>query len=271
MFNAQEAAGFILAAKAVLFDWDGCLAAGGGLLPGAKDILHALRGKAYILSNNSTDQPRDLVRLLESLEVKFPVDHVLLAGHQTLAREAARLNGRPIRLVAAPQMVAHALNLGLNVVLGNEEEDVAVDTVIIMRDTSFNFRTLTTVVNSARDCRRVVVSNPDLTHPGLGGTVQPETGALFEAIRACLGDRTPEIEIIGKPSPELFIAALKRAGVGPAEAVMVGDNPTTDGAGATASGIPFVHVDPEGPLTMALLAQAVCETLDAETPRSISQ
>ncbi|PJG47196.1 hypothetical protein CAF53_02290 [Sphingobium sp. LB126] len=271
VLSPEEAAGFIVTAKAVLFDWDGCLAAGGSLLVGAGDILRALGSKSYILSNNSTDQPRDLTRLLKQFDVMFPLDNVLLAGHQTLACEAARSNGRPICLVAAPQMVAHAMNLGLNLVMGNEEIDEAVETVIIMRDTSFNFRTLTTVVNSVRDCKRIVVSNPDMTHPGLGGTVQPETGALFEAIRACLGDRTPVIEIIGKPSQAMFVAALDRAGVRPAQAVMVGDNPATDGAGAEASGIPFVQVHPEGPLTMALLAQAVCERLASETPRSINQ
>lgn len=258
MTDAQEAARLITSAEAVLFDWDGCLVVGGALLPGASTILHALAGRSYILSNNSTDHPRDLVGMLDYCGLPFPAENVLLAGHQTLLREAVRTGARAINIVAAPQMVALAAELGLMPVQFPDIDVGEVDTLVIMRDTSFNFRKLTNAINAARNCKRIVVSNPDLTHPGGDGFVQPETGALLAAIQVCLGDRTPKIEIIGKPSATLFISALEKAGTDPAKAVMIGDNPTTDGAGARAAGIPFVHVHPEGPLTMKMLAEAVC-------------
>ena len=258
MTDAQEAACSIAAAKAVFFDWDGCLASGENLLPGASDILGLLADKAYILSNNSTDHPRDFARRLGEAGVRFPVEHILLAGHLALMQESIRSVGQPVHLVAAPQMFAHAANLGLAVVAeddGGKASDA--ETIMILRDTSFTFHTLTQAANASRSAKRIVVANPDFTHPGPQGTVQPETGALFAAIRACLGDREPYIEIFGKPNPALFRVALERAGVAPADAVMVGDNPATDGAGATSTGIAFVHVHPEGPLTMARLAAAV--------------
>ncbi len=258
MTDAQEAARLITSAEAVLFDWDGCLAVGGALLPGASSILRALAGRSYILSNNSTDHPRDLVGMLEYCDVLFPVENVLLAGHQTLLCEAARSVTRAINIVAAPQMVALAAELGLMPVQSPDIDTDDVDTLVIMRDTSFSFRKLTSAINAARSCKRIVVSNPDLTHPGSDGFVQPETGALLAAIQACLGDRSPKIEIIGKPSATLFVAALEKASAAPGAAVMIGDNPMTDGAGARAAGIPYVQVHPEGPLTMALLADAVC-------------
>lgn len=258
MTDAQEAARLISSAEAVLFDWDGCLAIGGALLTGAASILRALAGRSYILSNNSTDHPRDLVGMLDYCDIAFPVENVLLAGHQTLLREAARRGSRAINIVAAPQMVALAAELGLMPVQFPDIDIGEVDTLVIMRDTSFSFRKLTSAINAARNCQRIVVSNPDVTHPGGDGFVQPETGALLAAIQACLGDRSPRIEIIGKPAATLFVAALEKAGAAPGAAVMIGDNPTTDGAGARAAGIPYVQVHPEGPLTMALLADAVC-------------
>lgn len=258
MTDAHEAARLITTAEAVLFDWDGCLAVGGALLPGAKAMLHVLADKSYILSNNSTDHPRDLVALLEEGGVPFPVDHVLLAGHQTLLREAARTGDRAINIVAAPQMVALAAELGLMPVQFADIDVGGIDTLVVMRDTSFTFKKLTAAINAGRACKRIVVSNPDLTHPGNDGSVQPETGALLAAIEAGLGGRTPLIEIMGKPSPGLFLAALEKAGVSPVDAVMIGDNPSTDGAGARSCGIPFVQVHPDGPLTMASLAEAVC-------------
>jgi HAD superfamily hydrolase (TIGR01509 family) len=47
-----------------------------------------------------------------------------------------------------------------------------------------------------------------------------------------------------KPDPAIFEAALERAGVGPGEAVHVGDMLSTDIRGATAVGITAIHFDP---------------------------
>jgi putative hydrolase of the HAD superfamily len=47
-----------------------------------------------------------------------------------------------------------------------------------------------------------------------------------------------------KPDPGIFEAALERAGVGPGEAVHVGDMLSTDVRGATAVGITAIHFDP---------------------------
>lgn len=269
MIDAQEAARLVTTADAVLFDWDGCLAVNSALLPGAREILSALSDRSYILSNNSTDHPRDLLALLSYFGIDLPVDNVLLAGHQTLLREAARHARRAINIVAAPQMVALAAELGLMPVHFTDQDVGEVETLVIMRDTSFTFTKLTAAVNAARACKRIVVSNPDLTHPGGDDSVHPETGALLAAIQSCLGNRSPEIEVIGKPNSFLFMAALGKAGVAPGDAVMIGDNPATDGVGARACGMPFVQVHPEAPLTMAELADAVCAIIERTPQRSI--
>jgi putative hydrolase of the HAD superfamily len=48
---------------------------------------------------------------------------------------------------------------------------------------------------------------------------------------------------VGKPHPGIFARALEVAGASAAEAVMVGDSPDTDAAGALACGIAAVYVD----------------------------
>lgn len=50
----------------------------------------------------------------------------------------------------------------------------------------------------------------------------------------------------GKPHPPIFLAALERAGVSPAEALMVGDSYRSDILGARAVGIQPILVDREG-------------------------
>ena len=49
---------------------------------------------------------------------------------------------------------------------------------------------------------------------------------------------------VEKPDPEIFRLACAALRVEPADAIMVGDNPTADGA-STALGIPFVPVSPD--------------------------
>lgn len=252
----MTAAEQVASAAAVLIDWDGCLASGGALLPGARALLLALGPRSYILSNNSTDLPGDLMMFLERAQVRIDASHVFLAGHQTLCRQAISTFSRRIHLVASPQMITFAASIGIGL-----DADQA-DTVVILRDIAFTFAKLEAAANAARRCERIVLANPDLTHPAPDGKIAAETGAIFAAIQACLGDHSPTIDIVGKPSPELFKAALDRAGVAAHRAVMIGDNPDTDGAGAAACGIPFIQVHPGGPLTMEALAAEVSSLLE---------
>ena len=68
----------------------------------------------------------------------------------------------------------------------------------------------------------------------------PETGALLAAVLECLPGLA--FEVVGKPEPGLFRVALERLGVGSGEAVLIGDNPDTDGAGAKAAGVDFIQI-----------------------------
>lgn len=65
----------------------------------------------------------------------------------------------------------------------------------------------------------------------------PEAGALAEAIMAAAGVR--KHQIIGKPEPLLFLATCKHLGIAPQQAVMIGDNAETYGAGARRLGMRF--------------------------------
>jgi len=74
-------------------------------------------------------------------------------------------------------------------------------------------------------------------------------------IRRALGDLVEEFDAfvtsegirVYKPSPTIFQRALKLGGVSPDEAVMVGDDPANDIAGAAALGIRTVWIRRDGP------------------------
>jgi 4-nitrophenyl phosphatase len=150
-------------------------------------------------------------------------------------------------------MKARARALGLQIDAQGKSSEV----VLLMRDTRFSYAKLARAVGALRRGARLVVSNTDRTHPADGGGVVPETGALLAAIVACVDLSRLEVEVFGKPAPNLFQTALARAGVAPHEAVMIGDNPETDIAGAERLGLPTITLAPPDGVTLETLAGAL--------------
>jgi ribonucleotide monophosphatase NagD (HAD superfamily) len=58
--------------RGLLCDLDGCLVAGGRLLPGARDLVAYARDRLVIVSNNSTDTPATLAAKLARLNLPAP-------------------------------------------------------------------------------------------------------------------------------------------------------------------------------------------------------
>ena len=222
------------AARAILLDWDGCVVEGGRLKPGARDFLRAFADKISILSNNSTHRPEQIAGLLARHGAPVPSRRVHLAGQVALEEAKRRFGARPIYLLANRRMVYAARSLGLNLAAST-----AFEAVVLLRDTRFSFRKLELAVDGLRAGAELIVSNPDLTHPKLGG-VAPETGALLAAIIACVDGREVQTILVGKPAALLFEQALIEAEVFPNQAVMLGDNPDTDVQGAGRLGISAV-------------------------------
>jgi ribonucleotide monophosphatase NagD (HAD superfamily) len=128
--------------------------------------------------------------------------------------------------------------------------------VVLCRDTDFDYARLAAIARALAAGAELWVANPDLTHPGAGGRIVPETGALLAAVRAVAPAAPPRV--FGKPEPALFLTGL--AGTPPAEALMLGDNPATDIAGARALGLPALllgpHPQADCPDVATLLARA---------------
>ena len=219
------------AAHAILLDWDGCVVEGGRLKPGATAFLCAFARKISILSNNSTHAPGQLAAILARAGAPVSPARIHLAGQIALEEAARRCGGRPAFLLASAAMTRAAANLGLN--LAKAQNPAA---VVLLRDTGFSYRKLEAAVAHLRGGAAFIVSNPDLTHPKPAG-VAPETGALMAAIGACVDLATVDVTMVGKPSAMLFERALSAAGVAPAQALMIGDNPATDVAGAERVGV----------------------------------
>lgn len=239
----------------MLCDLDGCLAAGNVLLPGARELAALAGDRLVVLSNNSTHLPADLAALLARQGLALPAERIVLAGAAAIEVMACEAPRAAVMLLASPALRSFAADLALWLTTDPAEAEI----VLLCRDLDFSFAALGRAAEALHRGARLVVANPDLTHPGAHGLPVPETGALLAALLACAPHAVPRV--IGKPEPDLFRLALRRLGADAGDAVMIGDNPTTDGAGAARLGIPALLIGsaPEAvaPGLAALLSQEV--------------
>jgi HAD superfamily hydrolase (TIGR01450 family) len=224
------------AARLVLIDLDGCLAFGNRPHPAAQAFLARHDGRYAILSNNSTQTPQGLARILAGHGLVVDPGRIVLAGSLTVEMLAGTHAGTPVSLLAGDELRAYARAAGLRLAWRNAA------VVVLARDTTLTYAKLGHAVASLCRGATCIVANPDLTHPGPGNVRVPETGAILAMLRACV----PELAftVVGKPSHVMFDLALARFGADAADTVMIGDNPDTDGAGAREAGISPILIGP---------------------------
>lgn len=215
-----------------IIDLDGTLIRDGAAMPGAAALLEALHGRYAIVSNNSTDTAVGMSRKLRKMGLVVAPAQIVLAGEMTVNWLWQTSPGASVRLLGSPVLRRYAQRVGCRLV----EQDP--DVVLLALDRAFNYHKLLLAVNVLRAGARLIVTNPDLSHPGGHGTRVPETGTLLAAVVACAGVH-PEC-IVGKPSDVLFREGLRRLRASPAHTIMIGDNPTTDAAGAVAMGMSYL-------------------------------
>lgn len=218
-------------ATGYLIDLDGTLITDRKPLRGAVALLRQLDNFA-ILSNDAEHTPTQLSELLNTLDLRVRPEQCILAGSAALELIATERSGARVMLLASRQLARHGARLGLNMQTTDPE------IVVLGRDRDFNYQRLSAAANAIRRGADLIVANPDLSHPGGGGRIVPETGALLAAILASAGP--VPYRTIGKPESHLFELGLRRLGVRASDAVMIGDNPLTDGEGARRAGIRYI-------------------------------
>lgn len=217
-----------------IIDLDGTLSVGDGLTRGATRLIAATGGAYVVLSNNSSHDPEGLARELAERGLVLAPERIVLAGAAAVRLLAAERPRCRVMLVGSRPIANLAAREGLQ--LTDDDPQV----VLLARDEQFSYEKLSGAANAILRGAELVVTNTDRTHPGPGGGVVPETGALLAALQACCGP--VPFRTIGKPGRALFDEALRILGTAPASTWVIGDNPDTDGAGAARLGMPFLLV-----------------------------
>jgi HAD superfamily hydrolase (TIGR01458 family) len=213
---------------AVLLDLDGTVYEGGRAVPGAADTVRRLRDRSVALrftTNTDSVTPAELVRRLAGMGVEAGVEEVLTPvvvaarlfegspGCRVLVVGSPSVRGLLERfLVRGDEAASHVLVADPSYGAGYAEADAA-------------FRALRAgAVLVATQVGRWV-RRDDGEHLDTGGWVRMlEYAAEVEA------------RVLGKPSADFVGLALDALGVSPGEALVVGDDVSSDLAAARAAG-----------------------------------
>ena len=235
-------------ARAVLVDLNGALVFGRRLAPGAMTFVAQAGNRLAIVSNNSSLTPSRLSAELKKLGLSIPPDRIFLAGKCAVDWLVAEEPRARVLALVAPPLRGYALSAGLRLVSRGGE------IVLLGCDLDLSYDRLRRALQTLHGGARLVLCNPDLTHPEEDPQPVPDTGLLAAALLGAVPGAP--MSLIGKPSPMLLELALARLGAVANDAVMIGDTVETDGEAAAAIGLPFILV---GPATQASLADLVSD------------
>lgn len=231
------------AIKGILLDLDGVLWRGSKPIPGAAETVKQLKASGYavrFVSNNSLLGSRGMHRHFERLGIDAQRSEIVLAT-EVLARALARKQARgTVYLLGSAGFREDLEAAGLRVIDEPEEIDYLTDFVVVGGDRELNYTKLTRALRCMLKGALLAAPNVDRTYPMEDGLLVPGTGAIVAAITAMVR-RGPEI-MVGKPKPDLLLAAAQSAGLDPAECVMVGDTIDTDIQAAHAAGMRSILV-----------------------------
>jgi phosphoglycolate/pyridoxal phosphate phosphatase family enzyme len=235
----------------VIFDLDGVIYRGSDAVPGAAQLVNALRRKGILTSfatNNSMATRRAYVDRLAAHGITATLDEIVTSSSATVAYLQAHLpEVRRVLAVGADGLLAELRDGGI---VATPAADAApddwnggalperYDAVVAGLDQRIDYRRLGIAAAAIRAGARFIATNADVRFPTPDGFV-PGAGAVVAALRATSGQ---DPVVVGKPEPEMFEAILERTGVEAENALVVGDNPDADIVAARRAGITSVLV-----------------------------
>jgi HAD superfamily hydrolase (TIGR01458 family) len=222
--------------RGVLLDIDGVLTVSWKSLPGAVETIKVIREAdlPLVLLTNTTSRSRGRIATLLS-DAGFPIgpDDVLtpaaaVAAHLREHHEGARC------LLLTSGDITEDLD-GIQLVGADDEPEVV---LLGGAGPEFGYQEVNAVFGLVQQGAALIAMHRNLywrTDEGL----QLDTGAFLLGLERAAG---VEATVVGKPAGAFFDVALQMLGVGPDEAVMVGDDVESDVLGAQSNGITGVLV-----------------------------
>jgi HAD superfamily hydrolase (TIGR01458 family) len=216
---------------AVVLDMEGVLHVDWQALPGAPQAvrdLHAAGVEAAILTN-TTGRTRDAISgRLQGMGIEIGPQRVVTAASATADHIRSSYPGTAVCLLGEPGAAAEFAGIEL-------VDDPASAGVLVLGgpDDSLTYQRLDAAFRMLRDGVPLVAMQRNRWWPTSGGPAM-DAGGFVAAL-----EYAAEVQatVVGKPSPEIFRAALGLLSARPGDAVMVGDDLVSDLRPAAAVGL----------------------------------
>ncbi len=257
---------------AVLLDAYGVLVDTSGAIAGAPEAVRELEaaGVPYlVVTNDASRLPETIAARLGAFGFRVQAEQIVTSGSLLGGWFAMhRLAGARCFVLGPDDARRYVERAGGRVVPVDADADADVEVVVAGDEDGFDFlptldATLSAVIRAVNaGCPPALVQpNPDLIYPAAPGRYGFTIGAATLALEAALERRHPgrglRFERLGKPNPQLFAEAVRRAGS--RRLLMVGDQLETDIAGARRFG-----------LDAALVATGITRAEDAARDHAIA-
>lgn len=224
-------------------DLDGTIWAGDHLLPGAAELVRALRAagrRVVFLSNNSRQVAADLVARLAGHGIPAAEADVVSALELLGSTIHDRI-GRARVLPLGTAIMDRVLDAAGHAVVGLDDWHQA-QAVAVGNDPAFDFGRLRAASRAVAAGAEFVAVNIDARLPTGPDSFDPGCGAIVEAIAVASGRRPL---VVGKPHRPIFDRAIERLGVPADRVAMIGDNADSDILGGHAAGLLTVWIRPD--------------------------
>jgi arabinose operon protein AraL len=210
--------------KGFIFDLDGTVYLGEGLLPGADRVIRRLRAegrKVVFLSNKPLYTREDYAAKLTRLGI--PTDPVEVVNSTfVLIRYLGKIApGAKVFVMGEPPFQREMKQAGF---ILTEDPD-QIEYVVAAFDRTFDYQKLNTAFQAIRRGAHFVATNPDRTCPVEGGEI-PDCAAVIAALEAITEKKVEAV--VGKPSPITVQVILEIMGLRPDQCILIGDRLETD-------------------------------------------
>lgn len=220
-----------------LLDMDGTLYIGDKLFEGTREFLNHIKsvgGRYVFLTNNSSKSIDKYIEKLKNMEIEANVEDFLTSTNVIIDVLKER-NFKKIYAFGTKTFKEQLSSSGLNITDKIEDD---IDCLCMGFDTELTFKKLEDAcILLGRDID-YYATNPDWVCPTEYGSV-PDCGSVSEMLYRATGRRPV---FVGKPEPDMAIAAMEKTGFSAEKTVLIGDRLYTDIACGVNAGISTIFV-----------------------------
>ena len=221
--------------KGILIDLDGVLYTGDSAIPGAADALRYLKSKGYqirYLSNTTRKNRKTIQKRL--LQFGFDIE----AGEIFTPAAAAVAFLSETTLQCCHLLITGDVSDEFGEA-GIHHVDAGADWVVIGdAGDNFSYAAMTKAFRLIKEGAGIIALEKDRYWMGSDGLML-SAGPFVEGLEYATGKTAA---VMGKPSAGYFRMALTSMGVGPEDAVMIGDDVVSDTGGAMNAGLKGILV-----------------------------